>query len=126
MFLLACIFLLPLVSGASRALTFLHQVFSSFDDCDTEEHEPNFPPLADHFLGLCIFLWILLAMNLVYFLIEILYYRRNQKEFVYINHFINRGIKSRAALVCEKRLEQKRKDRLEANQGLPEDGLTTA
>ena len=100
--------------------------FSSFDDCDTEEHEPNFPPLANYFLGLCIFLWILLAMNLVYFLIEKLYYHRNQKEFVYINHFINRGIKSRAALECEKRLEQKRKDRLEANLGLPEDGLTTA
>ena len=100
--------------------------FSSFDDCDTEEHEPNFPPLADYFLGFCIFLWILLAINLVYFLIEKSYYRRNQKEFVYINHFINRGIKSRAALECEKRLEQKRKDRLEANQGLPEDGLTTA
>ena len=65
-------------------------------------------------------------MNLLYFLIEKLYYHRNQKEFVYINHFINRGIKSRAALECEKRLEQKRIDRLEANKGLPEDGLTTA
>ena len=76
-------------ANARRDFTY----FSSFDDCTAIiTHEASFPPLADHFLGLCIFLWFLLTTNFIYLLIEGFYNSRNNIETVSSEYFLTRGI----------------------------------
>ena len=76
-------------ANARRDFTY----FSSFDDCTAIiTHEASFPPLADHFLGLCISLWFLLATNFIYLLIEGFYNSRNNIETVSREYFLTRGI----------------------------------
>ena len=86
--------------------------FYPLDGCD-KDFEANFPPLADNFYILYIFLWILLAINLIYLLIEGFYYSRNEIETVNHEHFCSRGIIPKDTLDCKELLFQERQKHLE-------------